>query len=73
MEISNGAILLLQSILGLMAGILGALAWLAKQILSEVRRTNGRLTAVEIHLKEHFKLDDVRFSELRERLERDER
>ena len=68
MEISNGAILIIQTIIGI---ILALLAWIGKQILAEVRKTNGRLTAVEITLKEHDKMDTMRFDELEKRMDRE--
>ena len=73
MEISNGILLLLQAILGIMAGVLAVLAWIGKQILIEVRRTNGRLTTVETAIKEHNLLDEQRFGAIEKRLDREER
>ena len=73
MEISNGILLLLQAILGIMAGVLAVLAWIGKQILIEVRRTNGRLTMVEQTIKDHNFLDEQRFGAIEKRLDREER
>ena len=73
MEFSNGEVLLIQTILGLMTGILAVLAWVGKQILTEVRKTNGRLTAVEVTLLTHDRMDTVRFDELEKRLDREKK
>jgi hypothetical protein len=66
-EISNSAVLIIQ-------GLLTVVIWFVKQtlneILTEVRKTNGRLVAVETSLQGHFKLDDMRFDELEKRLDR---
>ncbi len=73
MEFSNGIVIIIQ-VLITVAGWLGKrsidrIEIDQKEILIQVKSTNGRLIAVETTLKDHDKMDTHRFDELERRLD----